>query len=91
MRKFLFWPHLIAGVAAGIVILVMSVSAAGYVALRAVGPRLGIPLAALASGFISGIATIHAMGERSRRAPGLMAGLVSGALCTTQSSACSRF
>ena len=26
MRKFLFWPHLIAGVLAGLVILVMSVT-----------------------------------------------------------------
>lgn len=66
-----------------VVVLVMSVSAAGYIALRAAGPRVGLPIAALASGFISGIATIHSMGERSRREPGLMAGLVSGAVLTS--------
>src|ERR1700716_1585496 len=41
-----------------IVILVMAVSALGYVAVRVVGPRYGLPLAGLASGFISSSATI---------------------------------
>jgi uncharacterized membrane protein (DUF4010 family) len=62
-----------------VVVLVMSVSAAGYVALRLLGPRFGMPLAGFASGFISAIATIHAMGVRSRREPELLAGLVAGA------------
>jgi len=74
-----FNPHVLVSV----VVLVMSVSAAGYIALRAVGPRLGLPIAGLASGFISGIATVHAMGARSRREPGLMAGLVSGAVLSS--------
>ena len=44
-----------------IVILVMGVSALGYVAVRLVGPRYGLPLAGLASGFVSSSATIGAM------------------------------
>ena len=41
-----------------VVILVMAVSAFGYVLVRAVGARFGLPLAGLASGFISSSATI---------------------------------
>ena len=47
-----------------IVVLMMLVSAAGYVAVRAIGPRLGLPLAGFASGFASGAATIASMGAR---------------------------
>ena len=49
-----------------IVILVMAVSALGYIAVRLVGPRYGLPLAGLASGFVSSSATIGAMGTRGR-------------------------
>ena len=52
-----------------IVILVMAVGALGYVAVRLVGPRYGLPLAGLASGFISSSATIGAMGARRPRNP----------------------
>lgn len=62
-----------------IVVLVMGISAAGYVALRLLGPRIGFAVAGLASGFISATATIHSMGERTRREPHLMAGLAAGA------------
>jgi uncharacterized membrane protein (DUF4010 family) len=44
----------------------MAVSALGYVALRVVGARHGLPLAGFLSGFISSTATIHAMGRRTR-------------------------
>lgn len=67
----------------GIVVLVMSVSAAGYVALRVFGPRYGLPLAGLVSGFISSTATIHAMGRRTREQPTLMPGLVAGAVLSS--------
>jgi len=67
----------------GIVVLVMSVSALGYVALRMLGPRYGLPLAGLVSGFISSAATIHAMGRRTREEPGLMPGLVAGAVLSS--------
>ncbi len=47
----------------------MLVSAAGYVAVRAIGPRFGLPLAGFASGFASSAATIAAMGTRVREQP----------------------
>lgn len=67
----------------GLVILFMGLQAAGYVALRAVGPRLGLALSGLASGFVSSTATIAALGARARAAPGLRSACVSGALCST--------
>src|SRR5882724_13034860 len=54
-----------------IVILVMAVGALGHVAVRVVGPRYGLPLAGLASGFISSSATIGTMGARAAREPEL--------------------
>jgi hypothetical protein len=41
-----------------IVILIMSISAGGHIAVRLLGPRFGLPLAGLASGFVSSVATI---------------------------------
>ena len=62
-----------------VVILVMGVGALGYIAVRIVGPRFGLPLAGLASGFISSSATIGAMGARSARDPHLMKPAAAGA------------
>ncbi|MFM7293745.1 MAG: DUF4010 domain-containing protein [Burkholderiales bacterium] len=55
----------------------------GYVALRLLGPRFGLPVAGLAAGFISSSATIHAMGRRTREEPALMSGLVAGAVLSS--------
>lgn len=66
-----------------IVVLVMAISAAGYVALRLLGARFGLPVAGLASGFISSTATIGAMGMRARKNPGLLAATVAGAALST--------
>jgi uncharacterized membrane protein (DUF4010 family) len=44
-----------------IVILMMSINAAGYIAVRLLGIRFGLPLAGFASGFISSVATISSM------------------------------
>ena len=66
-----------------IVILVMAVSALGYVAVRLVGPRYGLPLAGLASGFVSSSATIAAMGTRVRAEPELMKPAVAGAVLSS--------
>lgn len=52
-----------------LVVTVMGVTGAGYVAQRLLGPRYGLPVAGLASGFVSSPATIAAMGERARRDP----------------------
>jgi uncharacterized membrane protein (DUF4010 family) len=66
-----------------IVILVMAIGAAGYVSVRVLGARFGLPLAGLASGFISSTATIGAMGARTRKTPGVLAAAVAGAVLST--------
>ena len=66
-----------------VVILVMGVSALGYVAVRLVGSRYGLPLAGLASGFVSSSATIGAMGARARTDPAVMKPAVAGAVLSS--------
>ena len=66
-----------------IVILMMSISAAGYIAVRLMGPKIGLPLAGLTSGFVSSAATIGAMGSRSVQEPGLARAAVAGAVLST--------
>lgn len=67
----------------GLVVLFMGVQAAGYVALRAAGPRLGLALSGLASGLVSSTATIAALGARARREPAVGWACVAGALFST--------
>jgi len=69
-----------------IVILVMSIGAFGHLALRLVGARIGLPLVGLASGFISSIATISAMGHRSRDTPSLRRAAAAGAVLSSFST-----
>jgi uncharacterized membrane protein (DUF4010 family) len=52
-----------------IVVLMMAVSALGYIAVRAMGSRFGLPVAGFTSGFASSAATIAAMGARVREQP----------------------
>lgn len=66
-----------------IVVLVMAVGALGYIAVRLVGPRYGLPIAGLASGFISSSATIGAMGARAAKEPDLMKPAVAGAVLSS--------
>ncbi len=66
-----------------IVILMMSVSAAGYVAVRVMGVRVGLPLAGLASGFASSTATIGTMGAQARQRPALASAAAAGAVLST--------
>ena len=47
-------------------VVVMGLSAAGYGAVRVLGPRYGLFLAGFASGFVSSTAAIAAMGSRAR-------------------------
>ena len=65
-----------------LVVLVMAINAAGYVALRLLGPGAGLALAGFIGGFVSSTATIAAMGDRSRAAPQWLAQCVSAALCS---------
>lgn len=67
-------------------VIVMSISAAGYIALRALGPRFGLPLAGFASGFVSSAATIGSMGARAAQEPELLRAAVAGAVLSTVST-----
>ncbi len=63
-----------------IVILMIAISAGGYIAVRLVGARFGLPVAGFASGFVSSTATIGAMGERVAHEPALVRPAVAGAV-----------
>jgi uncharacterized membrane protein (DUF4010 family) len=66
-----------------IVVLVMAIGALGHVAVRAVGPRFGLPIAGFAGGFVSSAATIAAMGERATKEPASLRPIVAGAVLST--------
>ncbi len=66
-----------------LVVLVMGISASGYLAQRVLGSRLGLPLSGLASGFVSSAATIGAMGQRAAKEPGVSRAAVAGAVLST--------
>lgn len=67
----------------GLVVVLMCLQAAGYIALRVVGPRLGLALSGFGSGFVSSTATTAAMGLRAKQQPALLHACVSGALLST--------
>lgn len=60
-------------------IIVMAINAAGYVAYRTLGAKLGLAIAGFFSGFVSSTATIGAMGTRAKAQPALRNGAVAGA------------
>lgn len=66
-----------------VVILIMAVSAAGYIAVRLLGVRFGLPLSGFASGFVSSSATIGAMAAHVKQAPGLLRPAAAGAILST--------
>jgi uncharacterized membrane protein (DUF4010 family) len=66
-----------------VVILVMAVSGAGYIAVRLLGVRFGLPLSGLASGFVSSAATIGAMAARVKETPDLLRPAAAGAILST--------
>ena len=59
----------------------MAISAAGYI--RSWATDFGIAIAGLASGFISSIATIGAMGTRAKTIPAVLGAAVAGAVLST--------
>jgi uncharacterized membrane protein (DUF4010 family) len=61
----------------------MTVTAAGYVAQRALGSTLGLAFAGLAGGFVSSAATIGAMGARAKEDTVARGGAVAGATAST--------
>ncbi|MGN6514674.1 MAG: MgtC/SapB family protein [Rhizomicrobium sp.] len=66
-----------------IAVVVMGLSAGGHAAARIAGPRYGLAVAGLASGFISSSATIASMGSRARATPELAAAAAAGAVAST--------
>jgi len=66
-----------------IVLLIMAIGAAGHLAVRLLGARFGLPLAGLASGFVSSTATIGAMGARAAKSGAIRAAAVGGAVLST--------
>jgi uncharacterized membrane protein (DUF4010 family) len=66
-----------------IVVVMISISAAGYIVVRLMGARFGLPLSGLASGFVSSAATIAAMGSRGKHQPTLLRPAVAGAVLST--------
>lgn len=66
-----------------VVILIMAISACGYVAVRALGSRYGLPMSGFASGFVSSTATIAAMAARAVAEPALLGPAVAGAVLST--------
>ncbi len=69
-----------------IVILVMLIGAVGHVSIRLLGPGAGLPIAGFASGFVSSIATIAAMGARAGKAPEVLGAATAGAVLSTVST-----
>ena len=66
-----------------VIVLVMGISAAGYIAVRLFGAKFGLPLSGALSGFISSTATIGAMGSRAAKSRDLLAACVAGAVLST--------
>ena len=66
-----------------LVVLVMAISAGGYIAVRLLGTRFGLPISGLASGMISSTATIAAMGARAKTTAGIVPAAAAGAVLST--------
>jgi uncharacterized membrane protein (DUF4010 family) len=66
-----------------LVVIVMAIQAAGYVSLRAIGPRYGLLVAGLLGGFVSSTATIGIMGARAAREPGQRRGATAAAVASS--------
>lgn len=66
-----------------VVVLMLTISAAGHVALRLFGARYGLAVAGLIAGFVSSAVTVSAMGSRARRNPALLPACVAGAVLST--------
>lgn len=72
-------PHQIAA----LVLLILLLQAAGHVALRLVGPDVGLALSGLISGFVSSTATVASMGSRLRAQPAHAGACTAGAMLST--------
>lgn len=66
-----------------LVVVLIGLSGAGYIASRILGPRIGLVAAGFASGFVSSSAAIAAMGGRSRTQNGLTVPSAAAAAAST--------
>lgn len=66
-----------------VVVLIMAISGAGYIAVRLLGVRFGLPVSGFASGFVSSSATIGAMASRVKDTPALLRPAAAGAVLST--------
>jgi uncharacterized membrane protein (DUF4010 family) len=66
-----------------LVVLVLALGACGHIATRLLGRRFGLPIAGLASGFVSSTATIGSMADRAAKDPASLGGAVAGAALST--------
>ena len=69
-----------------IAVLIMVIGAAGHIATRVVGARLGLPLSGFLSGFVSSTATIAALGRRAGDKPDDARSASAGAALSSVSS-----
>lgn len=69
-----------------LVVVLMAMSGAGYVAQRILGPRFGLALAGFGGGFVSSAATIATMATRTRSDPEVLRPAVAGAAASTVST-----
>jgi uncharacterized membrane protein (DUF4010 family) len=67
---------------ARLIVVLMAISGAGYVAQRLLGPRYGLAIAGFAAGFISSSATIAALSLEAKAHEGTWRSALSGALAS---------
>jgi uncharacterized membrane protein (DUF4010 family) len=69
-----------------IVVVIMLISAAGHIATRVIGARLGLPVSGFMSGFVSSTSTILALGQRAAEKPKDARSAAAGATLSSVSS-----
>lgn len=67
-------------------ITMMAINGLGYIALRILGPKVGLMIAGFFSGFVSSTATTATMGARAKEQPALRRGAVAGAAVSSVAS-----
>ena len=69
-----------------IVVVIMMISAAGHIATRVIGARLGLPVSGFLSGFVSSTSTILALGHHATEKPEEAQSAAAGATLSSVSS-----
>ncbi len=67
-------------------VTMMAINSLGYIALRMLGPKVGLMIAGFFSGFVSSTATTATMGARAKDQPALRRGAVAGAAVSSLAS-----